>query len=81
MDESEFWVKVWKIVAATFVALVVTFAGCTSHQVSTIERMTAAGANPLDAKCAVFLSCLCGSERVSHAYKSVNTVSELPVRQ
>ena len=53
MDEGEFWVKVWKIVAATVVALVVTFAGCTSHQVSTIERMTAAGANPLDAKCAV----------------------------
>lgn len=53
MDESEFWVKVWKIVAATFVALAVTIAGCTAHQVSTVERMTAAGANPLDAKCAV----------------------------
>ena len=53
MDASEFWVKVCKIVAATVVALVVTFTGCTAHQISTIERMTAAGANPLDAKCAV----------------------------
>jgi len=53
MDEGEFWVKVWKIVALTFVAFSVTIAGCDAHQVRVIERMTAAGVNPLDAKCAV----------------------------
>lgn len=53
MDENKFWATVWKIVAATFMAFVVTVAGCSAHNARVIERMTVAGADPLDAKCAI----------------------------
>lgn len=53
MEENTFWLRIWQTAAAALVGLVLTFAGCTSIQNATIERMVKQGTDPLRAACAV----------------------------
>lgn len=53
MNDNEFWVSIWKVIAVTFIAVIVS--GVTSCQMtnSRITEMVKAGADPIDAMCAV----------------------------
>lgn len=51
--ENNFWLAIWRTVAATFGVLVLTIGGCSSYRSRLIAEMTASGVDPLAASCAV----------------------------
>jgi hypothetical protein len=53
MEENQFWLNVWRTVAAAFAALVLTIGGCTANQNRLVAEMVAAGADPIKAHCAI----------------------------
>lgn len=53
MNEGEFWIQVWKIVAATFSVFLLTVGGCTSYQAHLVRDAIAAGTDPIKASCAI----------------------------
>lgn len=52
-EEGKFWVAVWRTVAAGLVGLSAVIASCTAHNTAAVRSMVDAGANPIDAKCAL----------------------------
>lgn len=54
MDENQFWITIWKIVAAVVVTLILTVGGCTVNQQFKIAELVAGGADPLKAQCAIY---------------------------
>lgn len=53
MDEGEFWIALWRTVAAAVIAVVLITAGCSVHKQRVLEAMVEKGANPIDAKCSL----------------------------
>jgi len=49
MDENEFWVRVWKIVGAVVVTVILTAGGCTSYRATLIAESP----DPIATACAV----------------------------
>ena len=54
MDENQYWVTIWKTVAATFSVLVMTVGGCSVSQQHKIAELVAGGADPIKAQCAIY---------------------------
>lgn len=55
MNENEFWVAVWKVVAIAFVCAVASMSGCVAYQSEKASEMVKGGADPIDAGCSVGL--------------------------
>ena len=53
MDDNNFWINIWKIVAIVFVVVAGIIASYNSYQTYQIVEMVTAGASPLEASCAV----------------------------
>lgn len=53
MDENQFWVSIWKIIAAAFVASMTVFGGCVGHTDYRIGQAIKDGADPIKAYCAL----------------------------
>ena len=52
MNENEFWVKFWKIIAVCFCVVVTTIGGCNVYEMNKIAEMVSRGETPLAASCA-----------------------------
>ena len=69
MDENQYRVTIWKIVAAAFSVLVVTIGACNVNQHYKIAELVAGGADPIKAQCAIYgvssgNAAVCGAETV-----------------
>ena len=53
MDDNTYWATIWKLVAISFAALVMTIGGCTVHQQTKVTELVRAGADPIKARCGV----------------------------
>ena len=53
MDDNQFWVSIWKMVAVSFCVMVLAIAGCTVNNTRVVNEMTSRGADPIAAACAV----------------------------
>lgn len=54
MDESQFWIRLWKIIGLVLCVLIVSVSSCTANrQYQTRVLIENAKVNPIDAKCAI----------------------------
>lgn len=53
MEDNQFWVNVWKVIATGVVGLAAVIGGCVSHTDYRISEAIKAGAEPLAAYCAL----------------------------
>ena len=53
MDENQFWLSVWKLVAISFCVLTATIGGCTAQSNYLVARAVKDGADPIKASCAI----------------------------
>lgn len=52
-DYDQYWLTIWKLVAAVVVVLILTAGGCTAHQQSRITELAMSGVDPIKAACAI----------------------------
>lgn len=50
---EQFWYSLWRCVIIGLCFMVATCAGCSINRTLAVERMVAAGAQPLEARCSV----------------------------
>lgn len=53
MNENEFWIALWKIVAAVLCVIAVTIGGCSTYETQQIAKLASAGVDPIKSRCAV----------------------------
>lgn len=53
MDDNEFWIIVWKMVAISFVVVITTTAGCDSYRARLVRDAISSGVDPIKASCAI----------------------------
>lgn len=51
MDDNQFWLAIWRTVAAAFCVLIVSIGSCTSYQTHKVGEVIKGGADPLRARC------------------------------
>jgi hypothetical protein len=54
MDDNQFWVAIWRLVALLVLAIVVVVAGCTTAADQKVAELVAKGVNPIAARCAIY---------------------------
>ena len=54
MNENEFWVNVWKLVAGSVVGIFIIVACCDAYSTYTMLKMVEKGADPIKARCSVY---------------------------
>lgn len=53
MDENQFWIACWKVIAAGVVCFSAVVGGCIAHTDYRISEAIKAGVDPLSANCAL----------------------------
>lgn len=54
MNENEFWVKVWALVAGGVLGIALTIGACDAYSNYTMLQMVEKGADPIKARCSVY---------------------------
>lgn len=51
MDDSKFWLGIWKLVATAICVLITTIGGCTAHTNYRMAELVKGGSDPLEVGC------------------------------
>ena len=54
-SENQFWVRICQLGTAVVVVFILAISGCTYHSKEVVVRLVEAGADPIMARCAVYL--------------------------
>ncbi len=53
MDENQYWIALWRTIAAAFAVLVITIGACTANRQHLVAEAIKSGVDPTAAKCAI----------------------------